>query len=348
MGNPTRVLVVDDSSLVRQILTQGLAKDPDIEVVGHAANPYLARDAIVKLKPDVLTLDVEMPEMDGLEFLQKLMPQYPMPVVMVSSLTQQGHQITLSALDAGAVDFVAKPCTNVARGLDAMMGELVQKVKMAATVDRQVLAAKAKRAPRKIVQVTGALAQSTDKVVAIGASTGGVEAITEVILGMPAASPGVVIVQHMPAGFTKSFADQLNNAAAMQVKEAEDGDRVIPGHVLIAPGSFQLTVIRSGGVYKVQVKPGEKRCGHCPSVETMMESVAKCAGANAVGVILTGMGADGAGGLKAMRDAGAKTLAQDEKTSLVFGMPKQAIAKGGAEKVKPLQEIAKGILEAAR
>ncbi len=334
-----RVLVVDDSALVRDILAKGLAMDDGIEVVGTASDPYVARDKIVELKPDVLTLDVEMPRMDGVEFLRKLMPQYPVPVVMVSALTERGKQITLDALDAGAVDFVTKPKADVARGLQGMLVELRTKVKLAATAN--VSHWKHKRSERQtVIRSSKALAESTDKVIAIGASAGGTEAIKEVITRFPVDTPGVVIVQHMPAGFTKLFAERMNSLCEMEVKEAEDGDRVMPGRILIAPGGLQMKVIRSGGVYRVECKPGPLCCGHCPSVEVMMKSVAEHVGRNAVGVILTGMGHDGAEGLKAMRDAGARTVGQDEKTCVVYGMPKVAFEKGGVEKQFPLDEIA--------
>lgn len=340
-----RVLIVDDSALVRQILTQGLSGDPNIEVVGSAADPYQARDKIVALKPDVLTLDVEMPRMDGVEFLRRLMPQHPMPVVMVSSLTQKGKQITIDALEAGAVDFVAKPTSNVARGLQAMMLELRVKVKIASTANvghwksRQPAAT-----PRPAAVSAGALAESTDKVIAIGASTGGTEAIKKVVTRFPASSPGVVIVQHMPAGFTRMFSERLNQLCAMEVKEAEHGDRVMSGRILIAPGEKHMRVIRSGGFYQVLCEPGEKVSGHCPSVDVMMHSVAKHVGRNAVGAMLTGMGADGADGMSAMRNAGARCIAQDEATSVVFGMPKVAFERGGAERLLPIEDIGSALL----
>ena len=341
---PIRVLIVDDSALVREILSKGLAQDPGIEVVGTASNPYEARDRIVQLRPDVLTLDVEMPRMDGVEFLRKLMPQYPMPVVMVSSLTEHGKKITFDALEAGALDFVSKPRSNVAAGLSAMLMELSTKVKLASTVD--VSHWKGKRAElrsRGPIQ-SAALEESTDKVVAIGASTGGTEAIKDVITRFPVTMPGVVIVQHMPAGFTRMFADRLNSLCAMMVKEAENGDRVMAGRVLVAPGGKQMRVVRRGGIYQVEVKPGELVMGHCPSVEVLMQSVAKEVGKNAVGVMLTGMGADGADGMKAMADAGAVCVAQDEATSVVFGMPKEAYARGGAKKLVPLGEMAQTVI----
>jgi len=341
-----RVLIVDDSALVRSILAQGLAQDPGIEVVGTASDPYVARDMIIKHRPDVLTLDVEMPRMDGVEFLRRLMPQYPLPVVMVSALTQRGKQITIEALEAGAVDVVPKPTSNVAQGLQAMMMELRTKIKIASTAN--VSHWKSKRteapAPTEVLTPRTSLAESTDKVIAIGASTGGTEAIKTVITQFPASTPGVVIVQHMPAGFTKAFAERLNTLCLMEVKEAEHGDRVMPGKILIAPGDYHMTVRRSGGFYYVDCVKGEKVNGHCPSVDVLMHSVAEQVGANAIGVMLTGMGGDGADGMVAMRKAGARTLAQDEKTCVVFGMPKVAYERGGAERLVPLDRIAHTVL----
>ena len=341
MGNPIRVLIVDDSALVRQVLKRGLSADPDIEVVGSAPDPYVARDMIVSLRPDVMTLDVEMPRMDGVEFLQKLMPQYPMPVVMVSSLTKRGAQITFDAMAAGAVDFVSKPASDVGRGLPVMMGELREKVHAASHANMCAWRrANQNFGPTRFVATRRPLAESTDKIIAIGASTGGTEAVSSVLRQFPADMPGVVVVQHMPAGYTRRFADRLDEDCTMHVKEAELGDRVQAGTVLLAPGDRHITVHRQGGFYRIELGDQDRICGHRPSVDVLFESVAKEVGANAVGVILTGMGRDGAGGLLAMRTAGAHTVAQDEATSVVFGMPKVAIEKGGAERVAPLDEIA--------
>lgn len=341
---PIRLLIVDDSALVRDILARGLSQAPDIEVVGTAKDPYDARDQIVHFRPDVLTLDVEMPRMDGVEFLRKLMPQYPLPVIMVSALTERGKTITLDALDAGAVDFVTKPSVNVASGLNAMLNDLVQKIRVAATVDVSHLKTlRRDTTPRRIS--SQALAESTDKVIAIGASTGGTEAIREVITAFPRNTPGVVIVQHMPAGFTRKFAERLNGLSEMDVKEAESGDRVFNGRVLIAPGDFHMEIIRSGGQYKVNCKKEELVNGHRPSVEVLFDSIARYVGANAVGVMLTGMGADGADAMARMREAGARTLAQDEQTSVVFGMPKEAWKRGGAEILVPLPNIARKVID---
>lgn len=344
---PIKVLIVDDSALVRNILSEGLAADPGIAVVGTAPDPFAARDKIVKLAPDVMTLDVEMPRMDGVEFLRRLMPQYPLPVVMVSSLTAKGQQITMDALDAGAVDFVCKPASGLAQGLQSMMMELRTKIKIA--VSANVSHWKHRR-PSQLPsqrQRNQALAMSTDKVIAIGASTGGTEAIRRVISCFPATMPGVVIVQHMPQSFTGMFAERLNGLCAMEVREAKDGDRIHAGLVLIAEGGKHLQVQRSGGTYQVRCAPGENVCGHCPSVEVMMQSMAKAVGANGVGVMLTGMGKDGADGLVAMREAGARTLAQDEQSSVVFGMPKEAWLRGGAEELVSLGEMGNKVVELA-
>jgi two-component system chemotaxis response regulator CheB len=367
-----RVLIVDDSALVRDILSKGLSADSGIDVVGTAPDVYAARDKIVELRPDVLTLDIEMPRMDGVEFLRRLMPQYPLPVVVVSSLTQKGKQITLDALEAGAVDFVPKPTANVAQGLQAMMMELRTKIKIASmanvaqwkhkdsqlfgsahqsthqphtllttqtnTALRQARFANSNEQSR--AQNKHALAESTDKVIAIGASTGGTEAIRKILKAFPRTMPGVVVVQHMPPGFTKSFAERLNEECMMEVKEAQTGDRIMIGRVLIAPGDFHMHVIRSGGRYEVVCRQGEKVSGHRPSVDVLMESVANNVGSNSFGILLTGMGADGAKGLKAMRDAGSMTIAQDEESCVVFGMPKVAIELGAAERVVSLSHIA--------
>lgn len=338
-----KVLVVDDSALVRDILAQGLSLDPAIEVIGTAADPYAARDKIINLKPDVLTLDVEMPRMDGVEFLRRLMPQFPIPVVVVSALTKRGAAITLAAMEAGAVEVVTKPSVDVARGLNEMLSDLRAKVKVAAATNVSAWKAVQRTvAPLKVN--SQALSESTDKVIAIGASTGGTEAIRRILKTFPSAMPGVVVVQHMPAGFTKHFADSLNDICAMEVMEAKTGDRVLPGRALIAPGGLQMTVARSGGVYLVNCQPGENVNGHCPSVEVLLMSVAKYVGPNAIGIMLTGMGSDGADGMVAMRKAGARTMSQDEATSVVFGMPKVAYERGGAECLLSLNAIPQAVM----
>lgn len=342
MKTKARVLVIDDSILVRQILSQGLQEDPDIEVVAVASDPYAARDAIALHKPNVLTLDVEMPRMNGVEFLQKMMPQCPIPVVMVSSLTERGQKITMDALDAGAIDFVAKPKANVAAGLTQMMRELREKVKTASTVNvSHWLNRRRSAAPHASTAQAGDYAKSTvsQRLIAIGASTGGTEAIKDVLVGFTRNMPGTVIVQHMPAGFTRMFSERLNSLCSVAVKEAADGDVIYDGHVYIAPGGRQLEVVKSSQGYAIRTFDGKEVCGHRPSVEVMMQSVAKIAGKKAFGVMLTGMGSDGATGMKAMRDAGARCIAQNEETCVVFGMPRKALESGGAERAVPLMEI---------
>ncbi len=346
LNKKIKVLIIDDSALVRDILSKGLSIDPGIEVVGTAPDVYIGRDKIVQLKPNVLTLDIEMPRMDGVEFLRRLMPQYPLPVVVVSSLTQKGKKITMQALEAGAVDFVPKPSSDVARGLSKMMMELRTKIKIASSAS--VAHWKNKRpvssSLKDTIGKTSALSESTDKVIAIGASTGGTEAIKRVIDPLPPTTPGIVITQHMPAGFTKTFADRLNESAMMHVKEAEEDDRIINGKVFIAPGDYHLTVVRSGGQYIIKLNQDEKVNGHRPSVDIMMNSVAKHVGANAYGVILTGMGKDGAAGLLLMKKNGARTLGQDESTSVVYGMPKVAYQYGAVDRQLPIEKIAAGLI----
>jgi len=339
----TRVLICDDSAVMRQLLTEILSHDPEIEVVGVAADPMVARDKIKALNPDVLTLDVEMPRMDGLSFLEKLMRARPMPVVMVSSLTERGAATTLRAIELGAVDFVTKPKIDMRTGTLDLADEIVQKVKAAARARVRV------PAPGGVSRATatlhaGALIKSTHKVIAVGASTGGTEALREFLAPLPSDTPGIVIVQHMPANFMRSFAKRLDGQCAMRVKEARDGDRILPGHVLIAPGDFHMRVVRSGAVYSVSVLGGEPVNRHRPSVDVLFDSCAQQLGANTVGVILTGMGADGARGMAAMRRAGARTLAQDEASCVVYGMPREAVNAGGVEQSLPLQELPQAVL----
>jgi two-component system chemotaxis response regulator CheB len=337
MTNKIRVLVIDDSAAMRCLLTQILNSDPGIEVVATAADPFVARQKIKELAPDVLTLDVEMPRMDGLTFLEKLMRGHPMPVVMVSSLTQKGYETTMRALELGAVDFVAKPVLDTLAGIQHAASELISKVKAASL---------ARISAHDYSQPSSHVAPSlrlTHRIIAIGASTGGTEAIRAVLMKFPPDTPGIVIVQHMPPGFTKSFAARLDAHCAIRVKEAEDGDRILPGQALLAPGGFHMAVKRSGAQAGVRVFDSEPVNLHKPSVDVLFDSCADQMGANATGVILTGMGADGARGLKRMRDAGAKTFAQNEATCVVFGMPKEAIAMGGAEVVLPLDDIAKAV-----
>lgn len=341
----TKVLIVDDSALMRQLLADILGRDPALEVIGAAADPYLAWDKLKAVAVDVLTLDVEMPKMDGLTFLSKLMAHRPMPVVMVSSLTERNCDTTFRALELGAVDFVTKPKLDVTTGTVAMADELIAKVKAAASARvRPRASAPVARAPAR---PAASGFRTTHKVIAIGASTGGCEALSVVLGGLPADTPGTVCVIHMPEGFTKSFAERLNRNCAVRVSEATDGDRVMPGHVLIAPGNLHLEVVRSGAFTTVKVRPGDPVNRHRPSVDVLFDSCARQLGANAAGAILTGMGNDGAKGLLAMRRAGARTVAQDEATCVVFGMPKEAIQMGAAEHVLPLDRIADHLVRCA-
>lgn len=340
-----KVLVVDDSAVVRSTFMRELQRDPEIEVVGTAPDPYVARDKIVLLKPDVITLDIEMPRMDGLSFLRKLMHYFPLPVIIVSSLTPRGGKLAVEALEAGAIEVMSKP--GAAYTVGDMSVELIEKIKAAAKVRVQKRDASAEvRAEAPVARL--AMTKTTNKVVAIGASTGGTQALQHVLTAMPATAPGIVIVQHMPEHFTRAFADRLNSLSAMQVKEAEDGDTVTTGRALIAPGNHHMLLKRSGAQYYVQVKQGPLVNRHRPAVDVLFKSVARFAGANAVGVIMTGMGADGAEGLLEMRQAGARTVAEDEKSCVVFGMPKEAIALGGAEFVTSLQQIPQKILDLAK
>ncbi len=336
----TRVLVVDDSAVVRQIFSRELAKDPELEVVGAAPDPYVARDLIVQLKPDVLTLDMEMPRMDGITFLRKLMHYHPMPVVVVSSLTSSGGELALEALAAGAVDVMCKPGASFTVG--DMAASLVEKVKAAAHVDMK------KRVPpatgSALPAAPRALSRTTHQILAIGASTGGTVALESILRAMPPNAPGMVITQHMPETFTKFFADRLKAVTQLDVREAVDGDGVVPGVALIAPGDKHMLLRRSGARYCVSVRDGPRVNRHRPSVDVMFRSVAQTAGRNAVGVILTGMGGDGAEGLLEMRNAGARTIAQDEASCVVFGMPKVAIERGGVEKIVSLGTIPAEIL----
>ncbi|MFB3818742.1 MAG: chemotaxis response regulator protein-glutamate methylesterase, partial [Candidatus Methylomirabilales bacterium] len=331
-----RVLVVDDSALMRQALTVLLRRDRQIEVVGTAPDPYIAQEKIEALQPDVLTLDVEMPRMDGLAFLEELMRARPMPVVMVSSLTRAGCETALRALELGAVDVVAKPQVDLREHLEEIGQEVAGKVRAAAAarVSRRT-APPPPSGERVRAAPPPARLRTTGRVLAVGASTGGTEALREFLAMLPADAPGAVIVQHMPEKFTRSFAARCDELCTIRVREAEDGDRVLVGHALIAPGNYHMALCRKGAQYCVRIRSGPPVNRHRPSVDVLFESVAACAGRNAVGVIMTGMGADGARGLLAMREAGARTIAQDEATCVVFGMPREAIALGAAEAVLP-------------
>ncbi|MHB8079296.1 MAG: protein-glutamate methylesterase/protein-glutamine glutaminase [Candidatus Krumholzibacteriia bacterium] len=341
----TRVLIVDDSAVVRSVFAQELGRDPEIEVVGTAPDPFVARDMIVHRKPDVITLDIEMPRMDGLTFLRKLMHHYPLPVVVVSSLTAASSRLALEALAAGAVEVMCKP--SAAYSVGDMMASLQEKIKAAACVDVKARLRRAALANPEVTTPLRSLARTTNQIIAIGASTGGTIAIEQILRRMPPDAPGIVITQHMPELFTRSFAERLDGLCRIQVKEAADGDSVVPGTALIAPGNYHLLLQRSGARYFVNVKSGPLVNRHRPSVEVMFSSVARTAGRNAVGAILTGMGGDGAKGLLEMRTAGAATLAQDEASCVVFGMPKVAIELGAAEQIVPLDGIAERLLQLA-
>lgn len=340
-GKPVRVLVVDDSALIRKLMTEILDADPGIEVVGTASDPFIARDRIKQLSPDVLTLDVEMPRMDGLTFLSNLMRLRPMPVVMVSTLTVAGAQVTLDALALGAVDFVAKPQLDVARGLTEYAAVLVAKVRQAA----QARVTCRPPPSSTIVEYTGPVGyRTTDRLIAIGASAGGTEAIREVLARMPADAPATVITQHIPGAFSGPFAERLNKHSRMTVVEAREEQPLLVGHAYVAPGGQHLKVIRSGARWHAQLSAEDPVRGHRPSVDVLFESVARHAGANASAALLTGMGDDGARGLLALRKAGARTCAQDKATSVVWGMPGAAVALGAAEEVLPLDHIAHRLL----
>ncbi|MBU1170151.1 MAG: chemotaxis response regulator protein-glutamate methylesterase [Proteobacteria bacterium] len=339
MNSKIRVLVIDDSPFVRARLSVGLNKDPHIEVVGTASDPYSARDKIVLLKPDVLTLDVSMPRMDGVEFLKKLMPQYPVPTIMVSAFTEKGAGVTLEALEAGAVDFVAKPRSGNNGRLDDMFIELRAKIIIASTVNVKHFKHRVNNNIPYPESIVGPLI-STRNIIAMGASTGGTEAIKEVLMHLPPQSPGVVVVQHMPEKFTETFARRLNDQCHLTVAEARSGDRIEPNNVLIAPGNRHMEVFLVGRDYKIRLKSGDKVSGHRPSVDVLMRSVARCAGHHGRGILLTGMGADGAEGMREMKQAGAKTFAQNKASCVVFGMPKKAWEIGGVDHMLPLDRIA--------
>lgn len=339
-----KVLIIDDSAMIRKVFEQELSKDPEIEVVGTAPDPFVGRDKIVYLKPDVITLDIEMPRMDGLTFLSKLMKHYPIPVVVVSSLAKKGGDVALKAMELGAVEVLSKPGT--AYSVGDMSEQLIEKVKAAAKVKVLKRSDSPIVSPQHQSNVLASIAvKTTNKIIAIGASTGGTDAIREVISKLPANSPPVVIVQHMPQNFTKAFADRLNSICEVQVKEAVDGEYLATGKVLIAPGNQHMEIRRSGVNYYVTLFDGPMMFHQRPAVEILFNSVAKYAGQNAVGAILTGMGKDGAQGLLNMRNAGAATIAQDEKSCIVFGMPKEAIDLGAAQVIKPLNQITQTLLD---
>lgn len=336
-----RVLIVDDSAIVRKILTTALTGEPDIEVVGTAPDPYVARDKILRLRPDVLTLDVEMPRMDGLTFLRKLMQAYPLPVIIISSIAQGGSSAAITALAEGAVEVLAKPAGPYSVG--EFGATLAQKIRAAAAV-RLAKRAPAASAPAAAVRPpTPAVVSSGPprlRLIAIGASTGGTEAIERILVNLPAASPPIAIVQHIPAGFSRAFAERLNKLCAIEVREAADGDILTPGKALVAAGNFHLRLKREGGQFRAEVAGGPQVCYQRPAVDVMFESIAEGGASGMAGVLLTGMGSDGAQGLLALRRAGAHTIAQDERSCAVFGMPREAIARGAAVEVLPLSAIA--------
>ncbi len=351
MNGKIRVLIVDDSAVMRHLLTEILSSDSAIEVVGSAPDPFVARDKIKALDPDVLTLDVEMPRMDGLAFLRNLMRLRPMPVVMCSSLTQQGASVTLDALSLGAIDFVAKPAIDAVHGLKEAAEEIIAKVKVAARARVRPLPDSKPRLegqydadvvlPKRASPIQF---KTTDRIVAIGASTGGTEAIKEVLVGLPADMPGIVIAQHIPRAFSGQWAKRMHDSCDLNVSEARDGQPILSGHVYIAPGDQHLLVIRDGAHYRCQLSDATPVNRHRPSVDVLFRSVAQNAGHNAVGVMLTGMGRDGAEGMKEMREAGAPTIAQDENTSVVWGMPGAAWEIGAAQSLHPLPQIAGRII----
>lgn len=354
MSNKIRVLVVDDSAVVRQTLTQIISADPMLEVIGTASDPFFAAKKISEEVPDVITLDVEMPRMDGLTFLRKIMSQHPIPVVIISSLTEAGTQTGMKALEYGAVEIITKPQMNTKQFIEESQIRICDAIKAAAEskIRRRKIEVATNVEPKLSADVmlppapiSHSMLKTTEIVIAVGASTGGTEALTVFLKGMPVDCPGIVIVQHMPEKFTKSFANRLNDICKITVKEAVDGDNILQGQALIAPGNYHTMLKRSGARYYVEVKEGPLVNRHRPSVDVLFRSTAKYAGANAIGVIMTGMGDDGARGLLEMKEAGAKTVAQDEKTCVVFGMPKEAIKLGAADKVLPLESISSYVIK---
>lgn len=343
----TRVLVVDDSALVRSLLTEIIDRQPDMECVGAAVDPLVAREMIRELNPDVITLDVEMPRMDGIDFLAKLMRLRPMPVVMVSTMTESGADVTLRALELGAIDFVAKPKIGVADGLRLLAEDITDKIRIASRAQIRKPAASSE-ASNSQARPAALGRLSTEKIIFVGASTGGTEATKDLLLGLPPDAPAVMITQHMPPGFTRNYAARLDGLCRVSVSEASDGERILPGHAYIAPGGLHLSVERSGANYIARVFDGEPVNRHKPSVEVLFLSAARVVGRNALGVMLTGMGNDGAKAMKELRDAGSWNVAQDEASCVVFGMPKEAIAAGAVHEVLPLASIAPKLLERLR
>jgi len=342
-SGPIRVVVVDDSALMRKIIPEILNAASDITVVGTAADPYAARAIIKELNPDVVTLDIEMPRMDGIAFLEKIMALRPMPVVMISSLTQVGAEATLRALEVGAIDFIPKPKLDLSAGLQALSEEMISKVRAAARV--KVAARPRRKSAKPTTEQLQFSGRGSEVLVAVGASTGGVEALSTLISPLPPNGPAMVVVQHMPAQFTASFASRLNTMSAAEVAEARDGERLLPGHVYIAPGNRHTSIHRSGANFICRLTDEPLVSGHRPSADVLFNSVAKSAGANAIGVILTGMGKDGAAGLQQMRNAGAYTIGQNERSCLVYGMPKAAFDMGAVTAELDLREISQEVLK---
>ena len=361
MSRKIRVIVVDDSALVRSLLAEIINRQHDMECIGTANDPLIAREMIRETNPDVITLDVEMPRMDGIDFLGRLMRLRPMPVVMISTLTERGAEVTMRALELGAVDFVAKPRVGLSSGLTELATQIVDKIRVAAVAHVRRAPARNPAAPVHPAGAAGSAAAavpvssatllgrvSTEKLICIGASTGGTEAIREVLVQMPADSPAIVITQHMPPGFTTSFAARLNGLCKITVKEAVHGERILPGHAYIAPGGTQFQVARSGATYVAVVDDGPPVNRHKPSVEVLFKSAAAVVGRNAYGIMLTGMGNDGAAAMREMKNAGSYNYVQDEASCIVFGMPREAIAHGAADEVRPLMQIAPALIARLR
>jgi two-component system, chemotaxis family, protein-glutamate methylesterase/glutaminase len=343
IGRPIRVLIVDDSAIVRKVLSEAISAESDMEVVGVAPDPYIARDKILSLNPDVLTLDIEMPRMDGLTFLKKLMVYHPMPVIVITSLGQSSNEVTLDALRSGAVEVAAKPGGPYSVG--ELRASLPYKIRAAANANIRKKSQAVPAQPLPVPPVESHFRE--DAIIAIGASTGGTEAIREVLMELPANTPGIVVTQHIPQNFSAAFANRLNGLCRMEVKEAADGDEVRQGRALIAPGDQHMLLRRFGGMYRVQIQGGPRVCYQRPSVDVMFASVAESAKERAIGVILTGMGADGAQGLLRMKNAGAKTIAQNEESCVVYGMPREAVKLGAADQIIPLAAIPRSILKQA-
>jgi two-component system chemotaxis response regulator CheB len=340
LKNEIKLLIVDDSAIIRKILSDELSKYPDIHIIATAPDPYVARDKIIQYKPDVMTLDVEMPRMDGVTFLEKLMRNRPIPTIILSTLTSKGCDLAIRAFEVGALEVMHKPEVDVSYKLTEMIEQLVEKIRAAYLARNKINNKPVAAKPSPVSSAKSAtLLKTTDKVVAIGASTGGTEALRAILPALPANFPGIVIAQHMPANFTKSFADSLNASCALEVKEAQDNDTIRPGLALLAPGNYHMITRRSGTRYYVNLQQGPMIHHQRPAVDVLFNSVAKYIGKNAVGVILTGMGKDGAGGLLKMKQSGAKTIGQDEKSCVVYGMPKVAFESGAVEFQKPLEQI---------